>query len=122
MLRIARTIALLAILISPGSFWRLPECEAQNRSAPPEYDYHSLAVTSISSSAAEASKLTDIPQRVKLLLYAAKILPPSQHDEAIHLLAVALGDIKQWGSEDKASWYQRHTAATLRNDVLALYA
>jgi hypothetical protein len=120
-LRIFRTIALV-ILISPGFFWLSSECEAQNKIAPPEYDYHSLAVTSISNSAAEASKLSDIPQRVKLLLYAAKILPPSQQDEAIHLLAVALGDIKRWGSEEKATWYQRHTAAELRNDVLALYA
>lgn len=121
MLRFPRTIALLAILTSAGFFWLPSECEAQNKSAPPEYDYYSLAITSISSSAAEASKLTDIPQRVKLLLYAAKIFPPSQRDEAIHLLVVALSEIKQWGSEDKASWYQRHIAAELRNDVLAAY-
>jgi len=94
MRRIAITLAVVALLISSGQW---SECSAQNKIAAPEYDYYSLAVTSISSSAAEASKLTDIPQRVKLLLYAAKILPPSQHDEAIHLLAVALGDIKQWG-------------------------
>jgi hypothetical protein len=122
MIRITWTIALVFILISPGFFWLSSECEAQNKIAPPEYDYYSLAITAISNSAAEASKLTDIPQRVKLLLYAAKILPPSQHDEAVHLLAIALGDIKKWGSEDKASWYQRHTAEELRNDVLALYA
>jgi hypothetical protein len=120
--RIANTIAFVALLISPGSFWLSSDCEAQNKIAAPEYDYYSLAVTSISSSAAEASKLSDIPQRVKLLLYAAKILPPSQQDEAIHLLAVALGDIKRWGSEEKATWYQRHTAAELRSDVLAAYA
>jgi len=120
--RIANTIAFVAILISPGSFWLSSECEAQNKIAAPEYDYYSLAVTSISSSAAEASKLTDIPQRVKLLLYAAKILPPSEHEEAVRLLDVALRNVKEWGSEDKASWYQRHTAAGLRNDVLAAYA
>ncbi len=113
---------MVAILISPGSFWLSSECEARNKIAAPEYDYYSLAVTSISSSAAEASKLTDIPQRVKLLLYAAKILPPSEHEEAVRLLDVALRNVKEWGSEDKASWYQRHTAAGLRNDVLAAYA
>jgi len=122
MLRIARTIALVSILISPGSFWLPSECDAQNKIAPPEYDYYSLAITSISNSAAEASKLTDIPQRVKLLINAAKLLSASEHEEAVRLLDVALRNVKDWGSEDKASWYQRHTAATLRNEVLAFYA
>ena len=122
MIRITWTIAFVFILISPGFFGLSSECEAQNKITPPEYDYYSIATTTISNSAAEASKLTDIPQRVKLLIYAAKILPTSQHDEAVHLLAIALGDIKKWGSEDKASWYQRHTAGELRNDLLALYA
>jgi len=63
-----------------------------------------------------------VPQRVKLLINAARILPASQHDDAVRLLEVALRDVKEWGYEDKASWYQRHTAATLRNEVLALYA
>ena len=122
MLRIARITPLVFILILPGSFWLSSECEAQNKIAPPKYDYYSLAVTSISSTAAEASTLPDIPQRIKLLLYTAKILPASEHAEAVHLLEVALRSVKEWGSEDKASWYQRHTAAELRNDALAVYA
>lgn len=121
-MRIARTIALVAILGSPGFFWLTPRCEAQNRVAPAEYDYYSLALTSISNSAREASKLPDIPQRVTLLIKAAKILSTSQHDEAVRLLDVALRDLKEWSSADKASWYQRNTAAELRNDVLAAYA
>lgn len=121
-MRIARTIALVAMLISPGVFWRMPDCGAQNRIAPAEYDYYSLAITSILTSARESSKLPDIPQRVKLLINAAKILPASQHDEAVRLLEVALRDVKEWGSEDKAGWFQRHTAATLRNEILAVYA
>jgi len=56
------------------------------------------------------------------MISAAKILPASQHGEAVRLLEVALRNVKEWGSEDKASWYQRHTAATLRNEVLAVYA
>ena len=63
-----------------------------------------------------------MPQRVKLLINAAKILPVSQHDDAVRLLGLALRDVKEWGSEDKASWFQRNTAATLRNEVLAVYA
>jgi hypothetical protein len=120
-LRTVQTIALV-ILISEGLFWVPPECEAQNRIPPAEYDYYSLAITSILNSAAEASKVPDVPQRVKLLINAAKILPASQQDDAVRLLGVALRDLKEWGSDDKAGWYQRHTAATLRNEVLALYA
>ena len=121
-MRIRGTIAVVVILLSPGFFWRLRECVAQSKINSADYDYYSLAITSISNSAAEASKISDMPQRVKLLVYAAKILAPSQHDEAMRLLDVALGDLKQWASEDKASWYQRHTAATLHNEVLAVYA
>jgi hypothetical protein len=120
--RIAETIAVLTILISLGFFWSPSECQTQDKGAPADYDYYSLAITSILNSAAEASKLPDVPQRVKLLISAAKILPVSQHDEAVRLLELALHNVKEWGSQDKASWYQRHTAATLRNEVLALYA
>ncbi len=87
-----------------------------------DYDYYSLAITSILNSAAEASKLPDVPQRVKLLINAARILPASRHDEAVRLLEGALQHLKEWDSEGKASWYQRHTAATLRNEVLVVYA
>jgi hypothetical protein len=121
-MRIARTFALLAILISSGLFWRLPDCGAQNRIARAEYDYYSLALTSISSSAAEASKLPEIPQRVNLLIQAVELLPAAQHDEAVRLLDIALHDVQAWGSADKAGWRQRHTAATLRNEILAVYA
>ena len=121
MLRIVKTIAVV-ILISEGLFWVPQKCEAQTRIPPAEYDYYSLAITSILNSAAEASKVPDVPQRVKLLINAARILPASQHDDAVRLLGIALRDLKEWGSDDKAGWYQRHTAATLRNEVLALYA
>ncbi len=121
MLRLAKTTALV-IMISEGFFWATPECKAQKRIAAPEYDYYSLALTSILDSAAEASKLPDVPQRVTLLVNAAKILPASQHDDAVRLLGVALRGVKEWGSEDKAGWYQRHTAETLRGEILAVYA
>jgi hypothetical protein len=118
---IARLVAFVVVLTSCGFFGKLPECDAQTRLATAEYDYHSLALTSISNSAREASKLPNIPQRVGLLLSAAKILAPFRRDETMHLLDVAVGDLKQWASEDNASWYQRHRAAGLRNEVLALY-
>src|SRR5437868_2565340 len=103
MMRISRTILLIFILISPGFFWLSSHCKAQNNIAPSEYDYYSLAITSISNSAAEAAKLPDIPQRVNLLINAATILPASQHDDAIRLLELALHDVKEWGSAEKAS-------------------
>lgn len=115
-------LALAAILMSEGFSWGVPECQAQSRMARAEYDYHAFAITSVLNSAREASKLPDVPQRVKLLLYAAKILAPSRRDEAKQLLDLALSDVNKWGSADKARWYQRHTAANLRNEVLAVYA
>jgi len=120
-LRIAKTIAVVATLISSASF-SPTDCEPQKRIAPTEYDYHSLAITSILTSAEEASKLPDVSQRVRLLIKAVKILPVSQHDEAVRLLEVALRDLREWDSSENASWFQRHKAATLRNEVLAAYA
>jgi hypothetical protein len=121
LLKFAGALALV-VLISLGLIWRLPECKAQNKSTPEDYDYYTLALTSISNSAGEAAKLADISQRVKLLLYAAKILPAADHDEAVRLLDLALRNLKDWTADDRASWYQRHTAAILRNDVMAAYA
>jgi hypothetical protein len=117
-----RTITLVAILSWSAFPGLTSKCEAQNKQALPEYDYYSLALSSILESASKVSKLPDMSQRVKLLLLAAKILPPAQHVEAIHLLDVSLGDLKQLISDDKTSRYQRSIAATLRNDVLAAYA
>lgn len=121
-MRIARIVALVASLFSPAPLWCLPYCQAQKIVAPAEYDYHSLALTSISNSAAEASKLPAIPQRVNLLIQAVELLRNSQHDEAVRLLEVMLSDVKAWGSAEKAGWRQRNTAATLRNEILAVYA
>src|SRR2546421_5303192 len=122
MLKILLAIALALILSSPGFFWLSSECEAQNNLAVAEYDYYSLAVTSISTSAAEASKLPDIPDRARLLIYAAKILPTAEHAEAISLLDVALRELKQWGGDDNANWYQRHMATTMSSEALEVYA
>jgi hypothetical protein len=122
MMKSVIAFALLCLLSSPGFSGLVPECEAQQRLAPSEYDYYSLAMTSISNSSAEASKLLDIPQRVKLLMYAATLLPASGHEEAVRLLEVALSDLKEWISQDKATGLQRYTGLTLRNQVLAAYA
>src|SRR5262249_42516523 len=103
-------------------FWQRSDCVAQIRSPTKDYDYYSLALTSISNSTRDTSKVQDLPQRIGLFLYAAKILAPFQHDEAIRLLDVALGDLKQWAAEHEESSYHQYTAARLRNEVLALYA
>lgn len=112
----------IVLLISSVFFRQLPTCKAQNTLDGAEYDYHALALTTISNSAREASKLTDISQRVRILLYAAKILAPFQHSEATRFLDIALIDLKQWTSAEKTSTYEQHTASALRNEVLALYA
>jgi len=115
---IVRILALVIILIS----FSWPECQAQNRVARAEYDYYALAITSVLNSAREASKLPDVPERVTLLIYAAKILAPSRRDDAKQLLDLALDHLNKWSSADKAGRYQRHVAATLRNEVMAVYA
>ena len=112
----------LAILISLCLCEQRSLCKAQKKIPPADYDYYALAITSIADTTAEASKLPDIPQRVKVLIEAAKILQPAKKEEAVRLLEVVLRDLKEWGSADDASWRQRNTAATLRNEALAVYA
>ena len=97
-------------------------CKAQKKIPPVDHDYYVLAMSSIADITAEASKLPDIPQRVKVLIEAAKILQPIKKEEAVRLLELVLRDLNEWGSADTASWRQRNTAATLRNEALAVYA
>jgi hypothetical protein len=118
----ASKILSLAILISLILCWPHSWCKAQKKIPPADYDYYALAITSITDIAGEASKLPDIPQRVKVLIQAAKILQPAKKEEAVRLLEVVLRDLKEWGAADTASWRQRNTAATLRNEALAVYA
>ena len=112
----------VVILISLVLCWPRPWCQAQKKAAPADYDYYALAITSISDITRDAAKLPDIPNRVKLLIEAAKILGPANKEEAVRQLEVVLRDLKEWGSADSASWAQRNMAATLRNDALAVYA
>ena len=112
----------LAILISLILCWPRPLCNAQKKIPPANYDFYALAMSSIADVTAEASKLPDIPQRVKVLIEAAKILQPAKKEEAVRLLEVVLRDLKEWGSADDASWQQRNMSATLRNEALAVYA
>lgn len=111
-----------AILIALILSWPLSLCKAQKKIHPSEYDYHALAIASIADLTAEAAKLPDIPQRVTILIEAARILRLAKKDEAVRLLEVSLRDLKEWSSADAASWRQRNTAATLRNEALAVYA
>lgn len=112
----------LAVLFSMVLCWPRSLCEAQRRISPPDHDYYALAITSITEITSEASKLPDIPLRAKVLIEAAKILQPAKKEESIRLLELVLGDLKEWGAADDASWHQRSMAASLRNDALAVYA
>lgn len=115
-------IGSLIILSSLVFCWPRPWCQAQKKVAPAEYDYYALAITSISDITRDATKLPDVPQRVKVLIEAAKILGPANKEETVRLLEVVLRDLKEWGDADAASWLQRNMAATLRNEALAAYA
>lgn len=112
----------LVVLISLSFCFPRSLCKAQKKIVPADHDYYALAVSSIADITAEASKLPDIPQRVKVLIEAAKILRPAKKEEAVRLLELVLRDLKEWGSADDASWRQRNTAANLRNEALAVYA
>ena len=120
--RISAVPAFSIIVILSFFSQQLPVAEAQSRLPDAEYDYYALALTSILNSATEASKLPDIPQRVNLLIYAAKTLTSSQQNEAMRLLDIALVDLKKWGSEGTTSTDQRYTVSIFRNEILALYA
>jgi hypothetical protein len=95
---------------------------AQKKVPAAEYDYRPLALTSIAEITTEASKLSDVPLRVKVLLDAAKILQVAKKDEAIRLLEVSLRDLKEWEAADGADWRRRNTAAALRTEALATLA
>ena len=116
--KISRSAILLMLIMCCPRSW----CEAQKKIPPADYDYYALAITSIADTTTEASKLPDIPQRVRVLIEAAKILQPAKKEEAVRLLEIVLRDLKEWGSPDTASWRQRNMAATLRNEALGVYA
>jgi hypothetical protein len=96
--------------------------QAQKKVPVADYDYFALTINSIGETTTEASKIPDISQRARVLTDAAKILAPARKEESVRLLEVVLRDLKEWASADSAKWSRRHTAATLRNDALAVYA
>lgn len=115
-------ILLLVVLVSLSFCFPQSLCKAQKKIPPADHDYYVLAMSSIADVTAEASKLPDIPQRVQVLIEAAKILQLVKKEEAVRLLELVLRDLNEWGSADDASWRQRNMAATLRNEALAVYA
>ena len=116
-------IKLLTVAVVSLMIFSSPSVTTAQRKIPrADYDHYALAITSITEIAAEATRLADVPQRVKILIEAAKILHPAKRDEAVRLLEVVLNDLKEWGSSDTASWHQRNIAAHLRNEALAVYA
>ncbi len=119
-----QTIRILsaAILISLIICWPGSLGKAQKKIPVADDDYYALAIMSITEITGEASKLSDIPQRAKVLIEAAKVLQPAKTEESIRLLELVLRDLKEWGSADDASWRQRNMAASLRNEALAVYA
>ena len=93
------------------------------RAAPQQdYDYRSLAVESVLTSAQEAQKLSNLEERVSLVITAVKILPPAHRPEAIALLERSLEDVKDWKPTGKKGEVDRFTANRLYSDLLAAYA
>ena len=80
-----------------------------------DYDYRSLAVQSILTSAQEAQKISNIDERISLVITAANLLPRSHRREAVALLERSLQDVKDSNSTAKI-------AQRLYNELLAAYA
>src|ERR1044072_4071031 len=93
-----RLASLLMLVMCCPQSW----CEAQKKISPADYDYYALAIASIADITTEASKLPDIPQRVTLLIEAARILQPAEKEESVRLLEAALRDLKEWETTDAA--------------------
>ena len=87
-----------------------------------DYDYRSLAVESVLTSAQEAQKLSDIEERISLVIAAARLLPTSHRREAVAFLERGLQDVKDWHSTGKKAPLDRATANRLYSDLLAAYA
>jgi hypothetical protein len=87
-----------------------------------DYDYRSLAVQSILTSAQEAQKLPNIEQRISLVIAAANLLPTSHRREAVALLEDSLKDLRDWNSNGKKDKVDRAIVNRLSNDLLAAYA
>src|SRR5687768_4581100 len=98
----------LVVLVSLSFCFPRSLCKAQKKIPPADHGYYALAISSIADITAEASKLPDISQRVKVLIEAAKILQAAKKEEAVRLLELVLRDLKEWGSADDASWQQRN--------------
>jgi len=80
-----------------------------------DYDYRSLAVQSILTSAQEAQKISNIEERISLVITAANLLPTSQRREAVALLERSLQDVKDSNATAKI-------AQRLNNELLVAYA
>lgn len=87
-----------------------------------DYDYRSLAVQSILTSAQEAEKLSNIEERISLVITAANLLPPSHRREALALLEGSLQDVKDLNSTGKEAQVDRAVANRLYNELLGAYA
>lgn len=87
-----------------------------------DYDYRALAIQSILTSAQEAQKLSNIEERISLVITAANVLPPSHRLEAVGLLDRSLQDIKDLNSTGKEAPVGRAVAQRLYNELLAAYA
>ena len=87
-----------------------------------DYDYRSLAVQSILTSAQEAQKLSNIEERISLVITAANVLPASHRREAVALLERSLQDLKDLNTTGKEAQLDRALAKRLYNELIAAYA
>jgi hypothetical protein len=112
--RVATTTILLVLLGSNGAVFPV---NAQQLT----YDYHALAIQSVLGTAQESRGLTDVGERVRLLIRAAEMLPAGERANATSFLDLAINALDEWTSTKDLSWANRDSASRLRSEALALY-
>ncbi len=114
---LATLLVVSGLLAQPLAFSQSP----RQRPKTAEYDYKSLALSSIRESVPEAKKLTDINHKVRFLIEASSLLADSNKNEAMEALDLALAEIKEWESKADDTQSRKYVASYRRDQVIAQY-
>lgn len=118
-----RVTATLVCILLFSVAWQRQEFRAQEKTRQPDVDSYSLAVASVLNSATtDFSKVTNIPQRIRLFISAARILPPAQHDDAIRLLEDAVKLLRDSEADNQTDSQRKPAPTALQDEILTAYA
>ncbi len=114
---LATLLVVSGLLAQPLAFSQSP----RQRPKTAEYDYKSLALSSIRESVPEAKKLTDINHKVRFLIEASSLLADSNKNEAMEALDLALVEINDWESQAHPPQSRKYVASYRRDQIIAQY-